>query len=502
MGQILHIFRKDVRRHWPEIAVSLALLIAFAWNEPKQWIGGFDPDSRFWLTLLTPLVPVGWIFLILRVVQDECLVGDRQFWVTRPYQWPQLLCEKTLVVLMFVNIPLFLADLFLLEKAGFHPASYVSGLISLQLMWLLVLVLPAMTLGAVTSGIGQSLLAVLAGIIYLIAFEALTSSIPTPGLWRAEEVPRLVIFGMLVAVGIAVVLWQYARRRTGGSRPLILIAAAATVLITYVTPHETLIGRTYPRLSSQQKPPVLLAFDPSAKPSQQGRFVDKDKVWVQLPMTFVGVASDSEVDIEGMTVTIQAPGGHSWTSRWQTSPGRLMPARQHFEETFTIDKKFFDQVKSTPVSVRITVALNVIHIEGAARIVVSAGEFSLPGNGRCFLESRARRPDSVSFSLRRTLFPNDRLFAGGHVPNRREGCPSPAGTDWLRLVRTQQFRFGGFRLEPGASFKPLSLGLGTGVANPSPYLSCNAHQHKSPTRNSANPSRTQHRRNSPQRLRT
>jgi hypothetical protein len=30
MNQIIHIFRKDMRRHWREIALSLAILAAFA----------------------------------------------------------------------------------------------------------------------------------------------------------------------------------------------------------------------------------------------------------------------------------------------------------------------------------------------------------------------------------------------------------------------------------------------------------------------------------------
>jgi hypothetical protein len=38
MDQILHVFRKDVRRHWREIVLSIAILTAFAWNEPSQWM--------------------------------------------------------------------------------------------------------------------------------------------------------------------------------------------------------------------------------------------------------------------------------------------------------------------------------------------------------------------------------------------------------------------------------------------------------------------------------
>jgi hypothetical protein len=33
MNQFLHIFKKDVRRHWPEILISFALLALFTRRE-------------------------------------------------------------------------------------------------------------------------------------------------------------------------------------------------------------------------------------------------------------------------------------------------------------------------------------------------------------------------------------------------------------------------------------------------------------------------------------
>ena len=43
MNQVLHIFRKDVRRHWLEIIVSLLLLVGFGWKMPILW----SPDPNF-----------------------------------------------------------------------------------------------------------------------------------------------------------------------------------------------------------------------------------------------------------------------------------------------------------------------------------------------------------------------------------------------------------------------------------------------------------------------
>ena len=87
MDQIVHIFRKDIRRHWREIALSLATLAAFAWNEASLWgLQRFDGyrGRLIFSQWYTPMVLIGWFLLIVRVVHEEVLPGDRQFWVNCP----------------------------------------------------------------------------------------------------------------------------------------------------------------------------------------------------------------------------------------------------------------------------------------------------------------------------------------------------------------------------------------------------------------------------------
>jgi hypothetical protein len=156
MNQILHIFRKDVRHHWLEICAALAALALYAWHEPALWApqqGYSIGFQTFVWSLLPALVPIAWCFLIVRVVQGESLVGDRQFWITRPYEWQKLLAAKFLFVLAFVNLPLFIADLILLQRAGFPPAPYLIGLLYMQLMVILVLFLPSAAAATVTQSV-------------------------------------------------------------------------------------------------------------------------------------------------------------------------------------------------------------------------------------------------------------------------------------------------------------------------------------------------------------
>lgn len=94
MNQVLHIFKKDLRRHWPEILISLALLAIYTRHELHLWQTSpeFSSTSSFFFDLSGRFIPfflvLSWIFLILRVVQSETLVGDRQWWVTKPFSSP------------------------------------------------------------------------------------------------------------------------------------------------------------------------------------------------------------------------------------------------------------------------------------------------------------------------------------------------------------------------------------------------------------------------------
>ncbi len=145
MSQILNIFQKDARHHWPEVLVSWALLGVYVWNQPRKWANQ-TVDIRLVSTLLNmlpALLFLAWAFLIARLVQGETLVGDRQFWITRPYVWYKLLAAKLLSILAFFHIPLFVSQIVLLRLGKFPVVSSLWGLVLIQLMFASILVAAA-----------------------------------------------------------------------------------------------------------------------------------------------------------------------------------------------------------------------------------------------------------------------------------------------------------------------------------------------------------------------
>src|SRR5947209_8714549 len=158
MNQALHIFRKDVRYLWYPILVILALHTAytvFAIRElPFQWRGVYQLAG-----LLSTLLVLGWWYLIALLIHAEPLPGDRQFWLTRPYDHKSLIAAKMLFIAMFMNLPLFLSDCISIGMQGFPVLTNIPLILVRQLPCTLMFILPALILAVITSGLGQYLLA-------------------------------------------------------------------------------------------------------------------------------------------------------------------------------------------------------------------------------------------------------------------------------------------------------------------------------------------------------
>src|SRR5260370_17611952 len=153
MSQILHIFRKDTRHHWPEILISLALLLVYAILQPRTWTEQ-QYNRQFldnFIYYLPGILILSWVFLVVRIVQGETLVGDRQFWLTRPYEWHRLLAAKLLSVFVFFHLPLFIVQIVLLYLAKFPVVSTIPALLYVHALFPFPLALPSFTFARIPS---------------------------------------------------------------------------------------------------------------------------------------------------------------------------------------------------------------------------------------------------------------------------------------------------------------------------------------------------------------
>ena len=217
MRLALHIFRKDVERLWPVVLVTFALLGLFVAVESGDTRQG---------TLLDLVLPFAWCLLIGMAIQQDPLVGDRQFWVALPCGWRPLLVSKIAFIVATIELPYFLATALILAIRGFNPFAFVPHLLWKQLV-LLALFVPAVALATVAKNIGQFLLiaiATVSGVMFL-SDEMNRQSI---GLhmfaWDSRWIVALVV---LSAGALPVAAIQFVRRRTGPSRGVALATAFA-----------------------------------------------------------------------------------------------------------------------------------------------------------------------------------------------------------------------------------------------------------------------------------
>ena len=423
----------------------MPIIAAYAWHEPTTWtIPQFSTPSV--ARLLSPLLPAVWLFIIARVVQAESLVGERQFWLTRPYEWRKLLTAKLLFILFFVNIPLLLLEVFLLIKAGYSPARHVLGLLYLQFLWSSCIFLPAMALAVVTAGIGQYLLGALSLMLSLYAGASLDSVMPNTKVAPDWFIDWLDL-GAAVAAAVAVILWQYSRRRTVQSRFLVAGGVAFLVLTLAITPYRTLIDHTYQNGASASELPQI-RFDSVTQISREGGAPEKNRVHIRLPLLVWGVTNGSIVQVDGTRVSIQASRGLHWASDWDFHNDILWPDHPRSHTEIAIDRLFFEQVKLVRVKLHVSFALTQFQWKDSMRIVAHTTPFTAPGEGRCSFIQAPSSEFSCLFPLRKPYLFASAFSEDSTCPADAQETPLPPGTLTFGRIFSQDSSLAEFDITP------------------------------------------------------
>jgi hypothetical protein len=392
MNQIFYIFRKDVRRHWLEIVVSFLLLFYFAWKTPIIWSQEADygpPQVSRWLFVGTGVaLCFCWWFLIARLVQGESLVGDRQFWLTRPYQRRWLLAAKALFIFAFVNFPVLIFDIVLLKRTGFSPGHHAPGLLQGQFFLTGFLVLPIVTISVVTETLAQFLLVFFGVVAYIIGLSWAAAQIPSSSSSSGDIVDAMAL-SVVAGACLAVLVLQYFRRDTWVSRWILLGGACVIAVVVIAAPYGPMLERAYPQAALGSLNPAGLKIEKrDSAPEVQDRVLGKT-VSLHVTIDTFGLVQGSLVHVDAVRLTIYAPGGLAWNSGWVGSGSLMWPGGQSLNETFEVSSKFYSLVSASPVDMQIELAVDEYR-EGASRqIAVAAGGFKVTEDLICTGGDRA-----------------------------------------------------------------------------------------------------------------
>ena len=393
MRLILHILKKDMRRHWLEILISLVLLGLYAWvmaQAPGHRVAG----PRFpWFeateNTIPPLMIFFWIFLTVRVVQGETLVGDRQWWVTKPYEWWTLLAAKELFLVICFGVPLFFVQLYLMHHAGFPVLHNLLGILSMQFELGFVLFVPGVALGSLTKGIGQAFIGIIAVFVGVWAMAALLGKVPSSGMSSTVDGHGEITGMIILATLIGAVIWQFARRRTWAARGLVVSGAGAVALISAVTPYAKFVDHKYPLVEATEAPAHFAVVQPQANPKKRKESLDfTSDVYLRIPLSVSGIAEGRVTHLDGIKITVETSNGEKWDPGWKSQWAQFW--KEDGVKTILYDarRKAYEKLKKEKIRLHMELALTEYQAEEPWDLVLKDGEFFDAKLGICSLNER------------------------------------------------------------------------------------------------------------------
>ncbi len=403
LPQPLHIFRKDILHLWPETAASVVLIAAFAWAAPSGWAQSQYAQAAVLLAgfLKVFLIPISWLVMISRLIHDEPLVGDRQFWTSRPYHWGNLLAAKVLYLLVFLYLPFFLMQVYLLKHAGLYPTTVIPALLHNLLLLTVVVVIPLAAIAAVTATFARMLLTTIGAVVYMLVvmlavLYLVIRRMPPPGI-------EYILYTIVILLPAAILVYQYATRKTQNARIALAATPLLVVFLLFLTPANALILHYFPVASGKDAPKLSGLPDgvlPKVAPPGKLR-VDHDQVFVAIPVAVGGVDQKSSYVVRGLSATI-AGSGVRWSSPYLNQIGKEIGAFSPFARMdIPVPLAVFNKISKAPADVHLSLAVEHVSADEPSRWKATLLPFAVPGHGLCsFPQDDTAAPPTCRYAFK------------------------------------------------------------------------------------------------------
>ena len=234
MKQVIHIFKKDVRRFWPVLSILLVLWILhvspllsdpFSADTESLAAALYLPNMMQPGSLMA-LLGLTYCFLGVLLIQEEAPVGTSQFWLTRPIKrWAIPAAKAIFILIFFVGVPVAACGIVLLHT-GMGVGNFMSCLPGAFTAYLAIMLLGVL-IATLTPTIHYFLLTCIIGIILLtlgVEMLGLHRYLPDPDnpidpiVWYAVGVPCLLA-----------IFHQYRTRKTVRSAAIFIVGMLAVL---------------------------------------------------------------------------------------------------------------------------------------------------------------------------------------------------------------------------------------------------------------------------------
>jgi hypothetical protein len=318
-------------------------------------------------------------------VLAEAIPGDRQFWITRPYRWKSLLGAKLLFIIAFVNLPVFLAHLWIPIMDGFPLVSNVPSLLWSQVL-LFAFSLPLAAFATLSSikPFQPILFAGAAGIWELMVSN---STGPLTGVgWAPHSIALVALF----ATAISILFIQYKSRRTVLNRWLALggITVSAFVFIAMPWPLAFAVQSRFakqPSLGSSIQ--IALGHDFGQ------RFWlarTRPKAGLHLPISVQGIPDGTEIQANARSISLQSPDGRSTELSVldcrDLKRGSVSANAATISSVCVADPSFFNQERDQPLTLRASLYFTLFGNARSQTIPLSDEPSNAPDRLQCYTD--------------------------------------------------------------------------------------------------------------------
>ncbi len=390
---IWHIFKKDARLLWWLAAGAAAL--QFVNTALLLQLGLFPRDQR--AAVMMQLLSIGGFlatgFVIAAVVHQDAIPGVRQDWLVRPIRRRDLLLAKLLFVVLMVQLPILLANVFEGVAKGFSLGPSLEVAASRSFFLLLLVDIPFLAFASVTKNLLE---AITGGVTIFFGIATLftliggsRSRILRPTFGTGEEwVTETAGVALILASAAIVLALQYLHRRTRLSR---WVTGAVTVAAFFVTflPWNTAFAieqklSSLPGTSSG----VRIDFHPEQGRLQQDftmpplYYGRDDVVSVYLPMRILGAPANAGIQSDHVGVRIGDPSGRTY----QVEGGPLLHEANSSTNSYlpvTLPGDLYQRIRDQAVRVEIDSSLTLFSLRAAHALPAINGEQYIPGVGHC-----------------------------------------------------------------------------------------------------------------------
>lgn len=355
--QAVHIASKDFRYLVREIGLLWVLIIIYA------WMGIHSPDP-WW----AEIVAIGaMVFLVSRAVHAETILGQTQFWVTRPYEWGSLLTSKVIFVTLAVNLPFFIAQLWIVYSLDLPLKHSLVGLLWMHFLMIACGSLSIIAIAAMTNGIAPFLFAifVLLGVGVGIHETMIPPSLPAERgpLVSFEWIWNTISLLLLFITTFSILYIQYKYRDTRLSYIVSITGTILSILVYLYMPWQ-LPAVLQVKLSSGEFQDVRLSIilDPSLK-----RFYMIGKlggIQMSLPIKIEHIPEDLDIWIDAASIIITTPNDSKWSSGLYGLPtvGKIFNQRGNAGYTlnFAVPRSFYLNCRDQKVVVRASLYMTLL----------------------------------------------------------------------------------------------------------------------------------------------